>query len=407
MEKKRTTAIVGAGAVLDFDFSYERAVYPSTSEITRIVRDIKVKGLDVENSGIIDAVYTRANRILNEIYKKRNIKNLNYEINFEELYFLLESMLTQNVEYLIPQAIPLINTIEEIVPELKKYPNVEIVRGLMAIIHKIIEIVYGYDYRFKEFKETELWYRNFWRSNDLHIWDVFTFNYDTTIENCLIEYEDGYVQMKDDECFESFVPSKLLNNSNNLSTMQHLHGCIYYAESAPESRQFTHGNRDMFKYHSVQECQVYIGIQSTNENQARESFVNSPILIGLRKLDRMTSLPHSIYYANLVNKLHLNSGILIVGYSFGDLYINHLIQRRVLMHGDKHRMVIIDFFPKYVDSAVSFYRYLQDNRTNLAAFLRPFVYFSFDNHFKICGIEFVSREDPIYFSSHQCMFFII
>ena len=81
MQVNRTTAIVGAGAVLDFDFSYDGAVYPSTSEITRIVSKIKVQGLDVEESDIITAVYSHANKVLNDIYRKRNLKNIHYEIS--------------------------------------------------------------------------------------------------------------------------------------------------------------------------------------------------------------------------------------------------------------------------------------------------------------------------------------
>ncbi len=406
MPINRTIAIVGAGAVLDFDYSYEGAVCPSTLEITRIIREIKVQGLDGAESNIITAVYSHANKVLNDIYKKRNSKNLHYEINFEELYFLLESMLMQNVEYLVPEAIPIINTVVKVVPELNKYPNVEIVRGLTAIIYKIMEIVDGYDSHFKKYRQEDSWYQKFWQDDSLHRWDVFTFNYDTTIENSMSEYEDGYARLSDDECFESFIPVKLIENRKQLSTIQHLHGCIYYAESAPWTRRFTHGNRDMFKYQSVKECQEYIGLQSNDENQAREGFIISPILIGLRKLDKMTSLPHSIYHANLACALQKNKGLLIVGYSFGDLYVNQMLQRRILMHGNAHKMVIIDSFPEFVNSKASFYRYLIDYRSKLYVFLRPFVDFSFDDHFQLCGIEFISHDEPIYSTNHNCMFFI-
>lgn len=406
MSTKRTTVIVGAGAVLDFDYSFERAVCPSTPEITRIVREIKVQGLDMAESDIITAVYSHANKVLNDIYKKRDLKNLHYEINFEELYFLLESLLMQNVEYLVPEAIPIINTIVKIVPELNKYPNVEIVRGLIAIIHKIMEIVDGYDSHFKKYMKEESWYQEFWQGDSSHRWDVFTFNYDTTIENSMSEYEDGYTKLSDDECFESFIPIKLIENRKQLSTVQHLHGCIYYAESAPWTRRFSHGNRDMFKYQSVKECREYIGLQSNDENQAREDFINSPILIGLRKLEKMTSLPHSIYHANLASILQKNKGLLIVGYSFGDLYVNQLLQRRILMHGDNHKMVIIDFFPEYVNSKTSFYRYLIDYRPRVLSFLQHFIDFSFDNHNNLTGFEFTSYYKPIYSADHSCMIMI-
>lgn len=120
----------------------------------------------------------------------------------------------------------------------------------------------------------------------------------------------------------------------------------------------------------------------------------------------MTFMPSSIYHADLVNKLRCNKGVLIAGYSFGDLYVNQLLQRRQLMKGDRHRMVIIEKFPDYLNSAVEVYRYLSDYRPNLMTFLKPFVDFRFDDHFQLQGIEFTSYYEPIYSEDHRCMFFI-
>ena len=47
----------------------------------------------------------------------------------------------------------------------------------------------------------------------------------------------------------------------------------------------------------------YIGVQSNPYNQANERYFNSPIIIGLRKLDKLTFLPFSVYHANLVNNV--------------------------------------------------------------------------------------------------------
>ena len=44
---KRITTIVGAGAVLDFDYSYPGALRPSTQNITLAVKDLTVHGLDI------------------------------------------------------------------------------------------------------------------------------------------------------------------------------------------------------------------------------------------------------------------------------------------------------------------------------------------------------------------------
>lgn len=406
MNRKRITVVVGAGAVLDFDFSYEGAVFPSCDNITQIVKDLTVDGLDVDRSKIIETVYDIITKKLNGIYEKRGLKGLHYSINFEELYFVLESMLTQGVEYLMPSACPPLSLIEEPILELRDFPGVEVARSLYAIIGKIIEIIQLYDEHFKNCDNSELWYREFWKNDEKSNLDIFTFNYDTTIENSIGEIEDGFLRIEKEEDFESFLPSKLLRNSRKLSTVHHLHGCINYAESAPMARRLTHSNRDMFKYESVLEAQKYLGQQQKAENQAKEEFVNSPILIGLRKLDKMTSLPSSVYYANLVTSLQKNKGLLIVGYSFGDLYVNQLLQKRLLMHGCRHRMVIIDYFPEWVNSGTAFRHFLFDQNVKMYGFLKSFIDLSFDESFRLKGIEFYSRDEPIFSQDHRCMFFI-
>ena len=39
-----------------------------------------------------------------------------------------------------------------------------------------------------------------------------------------------------------------------------------------------------------------------------------------------------------------NNGLLVVGYSFGDLYINQLLERMELIYGDRKRVVLIDYW---------------------------------------------------------------
>ena len=112
-----------------------------------------------------------------------------------------------------------------------------------------------------------------------------------------------------------------------------------------------------------------------------------------------------IYHANLVNKLVENSGLFIVGYSFGDLYVNQLLQRRLLMNGANHRMVIIDYFPPRVNSIESLYRYLYDENERMLQFIMPFFKVRIED-FKIRGLDFTSYNAPIYSEDHKCMLLI-
>lgn len=410
--QKRITTIVGAGAVLDFDFHYPNAFVPSTINITNAIKELTFEGYDKEQCHLISAVYNLALKRKLSVYdkyplKKRYLSN-KYNLSFEELYFLLESMLSltsNGIEYFDPTGVPPLSTLLTVRKELDDYKHVEFERAVLVSLKEIISIIERYDNHFREYADSENWYRRFWKGKDNIKYDIFTFNYDTTIEQCIGDYEDGFELIDNSEdCIRVFYPKKLLSNPDKLSTVQHLHGCIYYAE-CPEESGKTHSNRDFFKMNSVKDARKHIGRQQDEQTQAKEFYINSPILIGLRKLDKMTFLPSSIYHANLVNKLIENRGTLIIGYSFSDLYVNQLLQRRLLMYGDNHRLVIIDYFPPYVNNIKAFYRYMQDENGRLLQFIKPFMHLKIED-FKIKGAEFRTYNDPIYSEDHKCMLFI-
>lgn len=405
---KYITTIIGAGAVLDFDYEYPNSIIPSTKNITNAIRELKVQDIDNKESDVISQVYNLVNNKFSYIYEKRGI-NKKYELNFEELYFLLESLLSYTetgVDYFSPSGCAPISILVCVCQELQRYYHVEYARALMHILKVIIDIIAQYDDHFRKNTDKENWYRIFWKGKENIRYDIFTFNYDTTIEQSIGDYEDGFELIANHkDKISAFQPQKLIQNQNNLSTIQHLHGCIYYAERPTESTTI-YSCRDFFKMTSVNDALRYIGLQQNDQTQARESYINSPILVGLRKLDKMTYMPNSIYHANLVKALMKNRGLLVVGYSFGDLYVNQLMQRRLLMRGEDHRMVIIDCFPKYINSAIKLYRYMSDNKGQIVNFLRPFISFEFGDNLELTGIEFTSYDEPIYSTDHKCMLLI-
>lgn len=259
---KRILAIVGAGAVLDFDFSYPDAMSPSTTNITNAIKELKVQGLDVVRSDVIAKVFDLATKSLSDINRKRG--SISYELNFEELYFLLESMLSfasNSITYFDPGNCPPLSILLNEVNELKGYPHIEYVRALHSIVKKVIEIIDKYDTHFRENGDSEFWYRNFWKGRSDIQYDVFTFNYDTTIEESMQEYEDGFRPIANHSMGISyFDPKRLLTNPDKLSTIQHLHGCIKYSECVPIPIECvkTHSCRDMFKMRTVSDavCQI-------------------------------------------------------------------------------------------------------------------------------------------------------
>lgn len=49
---------------------------------------------------------------------------------------------------------------------------------------------------------------------------------------------------------------------------------------------------------------------------------------------------------------------MIIGYSFGDLYLNEIMGLGMAAHGDDFKVVIIDKFPSYINSYISWFQHL-------------------------------------------------
>lgn len=167
---------------------------------------------------------------------------------------------------------------------------------------------------------------------------IFTFNYDNTIENSIGEYNDGFRNFEPN--LQRFEPELLWNNEKDLPTISHLHGNILYGNAMPGFLQGIYSPRDLYKFSNVDLNNL--ALLMFPRNQAQETIVNSPIITGMHKTDKMCYMPHSFYHAFFVRMVLENPSLLIVGYSFNDIYVNQIIERRRLIHSDKQRVVIID-----------------------------------------------------------------
>lgn len=362
---KRITAILGAGAVLDFDF--DNLLSPSTQNITEAILDIEVQNVDGQSIKLIKAVH---DRLQERGFEKQNPMITPYakedvnKIHFEHLFHVLEELMSYNSiwknEWISPSVFPPLAAFSK--GDFER-DTIEYVQALINAENRIIQIITGYDNLFSESADRERWYKDFWRCNQ-NGWDVFNLNYDTTVEYSLGEFEDGYEDTS--EAYQHFSPAKLIENSRGLSTVQHLHGSILYAETFPKEFNFSHGNRDLYKFPTAKAAREEMRIhQCPEQTQAQESFYTGPILIGLRKTEKLEFLPYSCYHADLVNKIIANSSLLIVGYSFGDLYVNQLLERHKLVHGRLQRVVIVDKWPDWVNKdSASLYLHLM-NKTNV------------------------------------------
>lgn len=356
--ERRTTAILGAGAILDFDFN--GLLRPTTDNITKAVAEQKIQGFDVDESDLIKQVYDRIVEYSRSSYLKAHPAVRFYEpsVTFEHLFDVIETLHSYNGTWKHEQyPFPLISTLVK--PELH-FETVEYFRAMLAIIEKIVEIVIAYDEHFRG-QYNELWYKEFWKRFDGAL-DVFNLNYDTTVESSLVDYVDGFVGFTQD--YERFEPEVLWNASADKATVNHLHGCVLYGDTNPKPVEFHYSNRDLYKFYPDALKKAFFSGRWLPRNQVGETILYSPIITGLKKTDKICFMPHSIYHANLVKKIIENPTLLICGYSFGDLYVNQLLQRHKLVHDKKQKVAVVDKWPDYVnEDCISLYRYFMDHTT--------------------------------------------
>lgn len=82
---------------------------------------------------------------------------------------------------------------------------------------------------------------------------------------------------------------------------------------------------------------------SSFTRKAAEHVFQYPIITGLRKNDKIVIPPFDAYYMHLYQRLRENKNLLIIGYSFGDLYINALLNQFRSFHGDAVKVVCIGY----------------------------------------------------------------
>lgn len=344
---KKVTVLLGAGAPMDL---YVEGNSPSTKNITLSMLQTKPKkfvdGAEVDVN-LIENIYNQLCASYRPIALDYNNSDSAGKVHFEILLHIIEELTTYywSIQQGTSQryVAPFSNFIQGVNVNFEIY---DLYASSRHIIQKIRETVNRYDAHFPRTEND--WYRHFWKENE-NGWDVFNLNYDTTIEQSLGVYEDGYEPIADQEEFQRFNINKLILNKRNLSTVNHIHGCILYGPDRyhdPNHDVYEYESNDIYKWPNYQTASDRWGGQTRGGNRAQNGLeiVQGPIITGLSKTDKITCLPYDIYRYNFNRRIMKNRGLLIVGYSFGDKYINNMFYRMSQIHGDDKRVVLIDFW---------------------------------------------------------------
>lgn len=347
----RITAIVGAGAILDFDLP-EGVHKPSTAYITE-----QVVGLHETNS--------ITGQPITEIIDAYNTLKNEYPTppHFEMLFHVLEMWYAYGTVWRDLKHLPKNpDTYPVFAPFVRPRYCIDvdnIHQAIKKFLLCVMDIVNSYNAPYLANENFNRWYRDFWR-NYAGDWDVFNLNYDTTIDHTLAQCEDGFEDIPGQDGFQHFVPQKLWANHTGRSTMSHLHGCIEffderYKKEVYKDEVLKYDFHDLYKYSSYDRVRgLYEGsTKSCKSNQSGEQYFGTPIITGLRKNDKLNIIPFDFYHGHLFNCILRNNALLLVGYSFGDLYMNHVIQRMELIHGKRKRVVLIDYWPLYEEEAIA------------------------------------------------------
>lgn len=355
--KDAITVIVGAGAVLDFE---HKGIFPSVTNITEEVLKLSIQKVDGGERLLLRELNDYIVGKLNHVGRPE-INRINPpKLNFENLLHIVEMCITYSgcwhKEYVSWSAYPEFGTLIKPNDFLKDIQTYDYIRAASGLQETVMSIVAQYDTSFCEDTSSEKWYRDFWSSLSSRS-NIFSLNYDNTIENSIGEYEDGFSQIKDGEDYYRFSAKNYIENRRKLSTIGHLHGQILFSEAM--SFPFEFSTRDMVKNRDyLTACKNRMRRQQSPSSQAKEVYVQPYIVSGSRKTEKMTFAPNNVYLSDLTNKVVENSRLLIIGYSFGDLYLNEILGQGLAAHGNKFKVVLIDKYPSYISTYTSLFQHL-------------------------------------------------
>ena len=351
------TIIVGAGAVLDFD---HKGIFPSVKNITDEVLKLNIQKVDGGERPLLRELNNKMIEVLKKVGRPE-INRLNPpQLNFESLLHIIEMCIAYSgcwhKKYFSWPELPEFGILIQPNEFLKDIQTYDYIRAAFGLQKTVMNIVYQYDASFGENMSTEKWYRDFWKSLSGRS-NIFNLNYDNTIENSLGEYEDGFPPIENDKEYSRFSARNYYENRRNVSTIAHLHGQILFSEA--RSFPFEYSIRDMVKNRDYKTaCKNRMGRQLNPSNQAKEEYVQPYIVSGARKTEKMTFAPNNVYLSDLTRKVIENSRLMVIGYSFGDLYLNDILGLGMAAHGDNFKVVIIDKFPSYINSYISWFQHL-------------------------------------------------
>lgn len=324
----RVSSFIGAGINLDIGG-------PSTKKLTEAVCNTT----QYQSNG-------RNIKFINEIADQLDLY-LKYDSNFEEIYHCLEYLISYSLAWEEPNKPwirPYLGAFVEKRHGTNLFDRSLLFQSKQIFIETIADKLNSFCQNYRS-SVNYSWYFNFWdQLNQACSLDIATLNYDTCVEECINNFEDGFEDTG--YGYFRFNPKRIVNTDQ--SRFMHLHGSILYGyQNAGNPNQYVLEDHfeDLYKFNSYDIAKKTWSGRSEPICQSKETIGIGPIITGLRKTDKLIAYPYSTYYS-LLDRLILDSPrLLIIGYSFGDLHFNNLLSRMARIHGCDRKMVIITCSP--------------------------------------------------------------
>lgn len=338
---EKLLVIVGAGASM-------MVGAPSTADVTKAVREIEQK---VEIP-IPDGLF-RTKRVLEQVYQ---VLLQGYSApNFETMVHALEV-----VQSLIagwqPDATDRQRPVEAILcggprggRATSLFDGLAVGMASEDLYRKVHELFTSVSTLARTHDDWGKW-KNFWTKLDQNFdLDIATLNYDTLIEAAFAaEHFDEGFRPKSAPKDARFCPREFSQENKRL---RHLHGSICFGPISQsrnsrddlerfekdEVRRFSDPNDALSCWRSTE--------RSGNRSQAGRFASVGPLITGLDKTAKVFVVePYRTYHHSLYSVAEQTPRLLVIGYSFGDLHVNAVINHFWRIHGDESRVAIIDYW---------------------------------------------------------------
>ena len=299
IKMEKTTVLLGAGAMIPYGG-------PTTNELTQRLLDNK------ECNGFFNPIYYRTN------------ENANFEFLLSSIESLLDWKLANednNSELLTS------NILLEPIYEYKYRSKWDIWKIYKEAINDIIERIKDYDnfisFNIEKYKSLVDYISNEKQKSSIKIYSL---NYDRLIPRIASKHGINFYEGIGNNGYEY----NLRKFATHPSTFFNLHGSIYTSLVSG----------DVFKIFDTPIELEYL--QKINGGNPGEDKLFLPIIAGYSKSQRIMSEPFNLGIAAFMNDCNTCSRLVIVGYSFGDPYINSILKRFIKF--DSTEIIIIDYY---------------------------------------------------------------